>query len=90
MCRVPTDNKIIHAPKLQSMKKSKMKCVYKRDSIYYIFSGEKEKTLKHASKLSMDKTNWCKTCMLEKVNNRSEGCYLCMNCGECEFFFFLS
>ena len=50
MCRVPTDNKIIHAPKRQSMKKSKIRCVYKRDSIMLYFPGGKEKALKHTSK----------------------------------------
>ena len=42
MCRVDV-NKIIHAPKRQSMK---MRCVYKRDSIMFYFDGEKEETSK--------------------------------------------
>ena len=90
ICRVgdmPTDNKIIHAPKWQSMKKSKMICVYKRDSIMF-FPGEKEKVLKHASKILKDKANRCNKCQLEKVNNQSEGCYVCTSCGECDFVMF--
>ena len=45
MCKVgdmPTDNKIIHAPKRQSMKKSKMRCVYKQDSIMFFPRGKRE------------------------------------------------
>ena len=87
MCRVG-DNKIIHAPKRQSMKKSKMRCVYKRDSIMFFFPGEKEKALKHASKILRDKANWCNKCQLEKGNNQSEGCYVCKHCGECDFVMF--
>ena len=32
---MPTDYKMIHPPKRQSMKKSKMRSVYKRDSIMF-------------------------------------------------------
>ena len=35
----------------------------------------------------MDKVNFCNNCQLERINNRAEGCYVCMNCGECEFCF---
>ena len=41
------DNKIIHAPKRQSMKKSKMKCVCKRNSIMLFY---REKKRKHSNK----------------------------------------
>ena len=51
------------------------------------FSRGKEKPLKHASKILKDKANWCNKCQLERINNRAEGCYVCTNCGECEFFF---
>ena len=54
MCRVgdmPTDNKIIHALKRQSMKKSKMRCVYKRDSIMFFLPGEKGKELKRINNI---------------------------------------
>ena len=69
MCRVG-DNKIIHAPKRQSMKKSKMRCVYKRITIMIYFDGEKEK----ASKILMDKLIFCNKCQLERINNRAERC----------------
>ena len=42
MCRVG-DNKIMHAPKRQSMKKIKMRCVYKRNSMMLFFPGEKKR-----------------------------------------------
>ena len=51
MCRVG-DNKIIHAPKRQSIKKSKMRCVYKRDSMMFYFDGEKKK-------VNYDEVNFC-------------------------------
>ena len=60
-----------------------MRCVYKRDSIMFYFDGEKEK----ASKILMDKVNFCNKCQLERINNRVEACYVCMKCGYCEFFF---
>ena len=60
------------------------KNVYKRDSIMFYLDGEKEKT--------MDKVNFCNKCKLEKINYRSEGCFVCIKCGDCEFclFFFSS
>ena len=69
ICRIgdmPTDNKIIHVSKRQSMKKSKMRCVCKRNSIMFFFSGEKDKALKHAKKILKDKANWCNKCQLKK------------------------
>ena len=45
MCSIG-DNKIIHAPKRQSMKKSKMRCVYKRNSIMFFFSRGKGESIK--------------------------------------------
>ena len=82
ICRVG-NNKKIHAPKRQSMKKSKMRCVYKRDSIMFYFDGEKEK----ASKILMNKENFWNKCQLERINNRAEGCYLYMKCCDFEFCF---
>ena len=38
------------------------------------FPGEKEKTLKYASKILSDKVNFCNKCQLERINNRAEGC----------------
>ena len=58
--------------------------VYKRDSIIFYFDGEKEKT----SKILMDKVNFCNKCQLERINNRAEASYVCINCGDCEFWFF--
>ena len=49
------------------------KTVYKRDSIVFYFDGGKEKT--------MDKVNFCNKCQLERINNRSEGCFACIKCG---------
>ena len=46
----------------------------------FYFDGEKEKT--------MDKVNVCNKCQLERINNRSEGCFICINCNDCEFVFF--
>ena len=91
MCRVgdmPTDNKIKHALKRQSMKKSKMRCVYKRDSIMFFYPGKKEKAFKYVPKILKDKANWCDKCQLDKINNQSEGCYVCTNSGECDFVMF--
>ena len=56
------------------------KNVYKRDSIMFYFDGEKDKTI--------DKVNFCNKCQLERINNRSEGCFVCINYGDCEFVFF--
>ena len=56
------------------------KNVYKRDSILFYFDGEKEKTI--------DKVNFCNKCQLERINNRAEASYVCINCGDCEFIFF--
>ena len=50
--------------------------------------GKKEKALKHASKILKDKANWCNKCQLEKVNNQSEGYYICTKYGECDFVMF--
>ena len=43
----------------------------------FYFDGEKEKT--------MDKVNFCNKCQLERINNRSGGCFVCIKCGDCEF-----
>ena len=56
------------------------KNVYKQDSIMFYFDWGKEKT--------MDKVNFCNNCQLERINNRAEASYVCINCGECEFVFF--
>ena len=56
------------------------KGVYKRDSIMFYFNGEKEKT--------MDKVSFCNKYELERINNRVEASYVCINCGDCEFFLF--
>ena len=40
-------------------------------------------------KIFLDKVNFCNKCQLERRNNRAEGFYVCTNCGECEFCFFL-
>ena len=66
------------------MMKHVSKGVYKRDSIMFYFDGEKEKT----SKILMDEVNFCNKCQLERINNRSEASYVCINCGDCEFYFF--
>ena len=66
------------------------KIVYKRDSIMFFFPEENEKALKHASKILKDKANWYNKCQLEKINNQSECCYVCTNCGECDFVMFPS
>ena len=64
------------------------KNVYKRNSIMFYFDGEKEKELKYASKISMDKVNVYNKCQLERINDRAEECYVCTKCGQCEFCFF--
>ena len=56
------------------------KNVYKRDSIMFFFHGEKEKTI--------DKVNFCNKCQLERINNRAEASYVCINCGDCELVSF--
>ena len=48
------------------------------------FPGEK----KNASKILMDKVNFCNKCQLERINNRAEGSFVCINCGDCEFCLF--
>ena len=48
----------------------------------FYFDGEKEKT--------MDKVFCCNKCQLERINNRAEASYVCINCGGCEFVFFPS
>ena len=44
------------------------------------FDGEKEKTIY--------KVNFSNKCQLERINNRAEASYVCINCGDCEFVFF--
>ena len=56
------------------------KYVYQRDSIMFYFDGEKEKT--------MDKVNFCNECQSERINNRSEACFVCIYCGDCDFCLF--
>ena len=56
------------------------KGVYKRESIMFYFDEEKEKT--------MDKVNFWNKCQLQRINNRSEGCFVCINCGDFEFCLF--
>ena len=63
------------------MIKHASKGVYKRVSIMDYFTTRKRK-------IFLDKVNFCNKCQLERINNRAEGCYVCTNCGECEFFFF--
>ena len=46
----------------------------------FYFDGEKEKT--------MDKVKFCNKCLLERINNRTEASYICINCGDCESAFF--
>ena len=46
----------------------------------FYFDGEKEKTI--------DKVNFCNKCQLERINNRAEASYVCINCGDCVFVFF--
>ena len=48
----------------------------------FYFDGEKEKT--------MDTVNFCNKCQLERINNRAEASYVCINCRDCEFVFFFS
>ena len=54
------------------------KVVYKRVSIMDYFTTRKRK-------IFLDKVNFCNKSQLERINNRAEGCYVCTNCGECEF-----
>ena len=58
--------------------------VYKRDSIMFYFDRGK----KVASKILMDKLIFCNKCQFERINNRAEGGFVRMECGDCEFFFF--
>ena len=51
----------------------------------FYFDGGKEK----ASKILIDKVIFCNKCQLERINNRAEVSYVCINCGDYEFFFFL-
>ena len=53
------------------------KGVYKRDPVMFYFDVEKEKT--------MDKVNFYNKCQLERIRNRAEGNYVCINRGDCEF-----
>ena len=46
----------------------------------FYFDGEKEKL--------MDKVNFCNKCQLERIKNRTEESYVCINCRDCEFVFF--
>ena len=46
----------------------------------FYFDKEKEKTI--------DKVNFGNKCQLERINNRAEASYVCINCGACEFVFF--
>ena len=46
----------------------------------FYFDGEKEKT--------MDKINFCNKCQLERINNRAEASYVCINCGDLNSFSF--
>ena len=56
------------------------KGVYKRVSIMDYFTTRKRK-------IFLDKKHFCNKCQLERLNNRTEGCYVFTNCGECEFVF---
>ena len=49
--------------------------------MFYV-DGERGKT--------MDKVNVCNKCQLERINNRSEGCFVGINSGDCEFVYFLA
>ena len=46
----------------------------------FYFDGEKEE----ASKILMDKVNYCNKCQLERINNRAEASYVCISCGDCD------
>ena len=46
----------------------------------FYFDGGKEKT--------MDKVNFCNKCQLERINNRSEGCFVCIKCRDFDFCLF--
>ena len=45
----------------------------------FYFDRKKEKTI--------DKVKFCNKCQLERINNRAEASYVCINCGDCEFVF---
>ena len=51
----------------------------------FYFDGGKEK----ASKILMDKVKFCNKCELERINDRAEANYVCINCGDCELCLFL-
>ena len=36
----------------------------------------------------MDKVNFCNKSHLERIKNRSEGCFVCIKCNDCEFCLF--
>ena len=36
----------------------------------------------------MDQVNVCNKCQLERINNRAEGCFVCIKCCDCEFCLF--
>ena len=36
----------------------------------------------------MGKVNFCNKCQLERINNRAEASYVCINYGDCEIVFF--
>ena len=67
------------------MMKHVAKGVYKQDSIMFYFDEEKDKT----SKILMDKVNFCNKSQLERINNRAKASYVCINCDDFEFCFFL-
>ena len=62
------------------MMKHVSKGVYKRVSVMDYFITRNRKILS-------DKANFCNKCQLERIYNRTEGSYVCMKFGECEFFF---
>ena len=62
------------------MMKNVSKGVFKRVSIMDYFTTRKRQ-------IFLDKVNFCNKCLLERITNRAEGCYVCTNCGECEFCF---
>ena len=36
----------------------------------------------------MDEVSFCNKSQLERINNRAEASYVCINCGDCELFFY--
>ena len=54
--------------------------MYINETQCFILMGKKKKTI--------DKVNFCNKCQLERINNRAEASYVCINCGDCEFVFF--